>query len=348
MIEFDKVGKRYGNLVAVDSLSFKVEEGQTTVLIGPSGCGKTTSLRMVNRMVEPSDGYVYVNGKPVKSFSAEQLRRGIGYVIQSIGLLPHMTVRDNITIVPKLLGWKREERYRRSEELLRLIGMDPEVYLYKHPAELSGGEAQRIGVARALAADPPILLMDEPFGAVDPLNRENLQNEFIALQKKLKKTVIFVTHDLDEAVKIADKIVLLREGRLVQEDSPERLLAAPKNNFVREFVGDDRALKRLACFRVEDHMRPVRAATVEAVSRGPAANSEPPGRESTVKEEGAVGSASSVSSAYVGPHTSVRDALSKILGRGLREIPVRDEDGRLLGNIFLEDIEKLNQFSTDQ
>lgn len=320
MIEFDAVGKRYGDLVAVDSLSFRVEEGKTTVLIGPSGCGKTTSLRMVNRMVEPTEGYVYVEGKPVKSFPAEELRRRIGYVIQSIGLLPHMTVRDNIAIVPKLLGWTRDERYRRAEELLRLFGMDPEVYLHKHPAELSGGEAQRIGVARALAADPPILLMDEPFGAVDPLNRDILQNEFIALQRKLKKTVIFVTHDLDEAVKIADKIVLLREGRLEQEDNPEQLLAAPKNNFVREFVGDDRALKRLACFRVEDHMRPVRGASVHDGSREQKTDA-------------------------VAPYTSVRDALSKILGQGVSEVPVREEDGTLIGNIFLADIEKLNQFS---
>ncbi|MFO7850346.1 MAG: ABC transporter ATP-binding protein [Spirochaetia bacterium] len=327
MIKFARVSKAYGDILAVDDLSFLVEKGKTTVLIGPSGCGKTTSLRMVNRMIEPTDGYVYVEDRPVKSFTAEELRRRIGYVIQSVGLLPHMSVRENIAIVPKLLKWSREDRYRRAEELLDFMGMDPEVYANKRPHELSGGEAQRIGVARALAADPPILLMDEPFGAVDPLNRESLQNEFIALQAKLKKTVLFVTHDIDEAIKIADNIVLLREGKLVQEDPPERLLARPKNEFVENFVGDDRALKRLACFSVKDYMRPTEEKREEK-------------REGGSRRRGKV--------PPVSTFTSVRDALSRILGLGITSVPVLGDEGTLVGEIFLEDIEKLNQSGIDR
>lgn len=316
MIRFEHVSKEYGDFTAVDDLSFSVEAGETVVLIGPSGCGKTTSLRMVNRMIEPSQGSILVEGRAVRSFEPEELRRRIGYVIQSVGLFPHMTVRENIAIVPKLLKWDANRRRRRADELLEMIGLDPSTYAEKRPDELSGGEAQRIGVARALAADPPLLLMDEPFGAVDPLNRETLQVEFNRLQHKLRKTVIFVTHDLDEAIRVGDRIILMKEGRLVQEDSPEKLLAEPANDFVREFVGNDRALKRLACFRVVDHMRP---------------NRDGDGLEHALLED-----------------STVRDALSRILGLGLTFLPVVDERGDRLGTIHLSDIEKLNRYAAEE
>jgi osmoprotectant transport system ATP-binding protein len=237
-------------------VSLRVAEGELCVLIGPSGCGKSTTLRLINRLVEPTSGEVFLNGKPVRDFAPEKLRRGIGYVIQSIGLLPHMSVEENISIVPDLLRWDQERTADRVVELLELVGLDAEVYRAKYPSQLSGGEAQRIGVARALAADPPVLLMDEPFGAVDPLNRETLQNEFLSIHRKLRKSVVFVTHDLDEAVRLADHVVVMRAGAIVQQGAPEALLERPENEFVQSFVGSDRVLKRLSRFLVEDHTEP--------------------------------------------------------------------------------------------
>ncbi len=312
MIEFDGVVKNYGEHRALDGVSFTVPDGCVTVLIGPSGCGKSTSLKLVNRLLEPDDGYIRVNDRPVKSFAVEELRRGIGYVIQSVGLLPHMTVKQNIGLVPKLLGRDKAWRADRAYELLSLIGLDPDVYADKYPSQLSGGEAQRVGVARALAADPPILLMDEPFGAVDPLNRETLQNEFISLQKKLKKTVIFVTHDLDEAVRVADRIVLMQEGLVVQEASPEHLLGGPDNDFVREFVGSDRALKRLGRFIVADYM--------ESLDAG-----EKP--SDTTRDS-------------VLPDATLREALSRILAIPDERIAVVDSAQRTVGFITLKDIQR--------
>lgn len=312
MIEFDGVVKNYGEHRALDGVSFTVPDGCVTVLIGPSGCGKSTSLKLVNRLLEPDDGYIRVNDRPVKSFAVEELRRGIGYVIQSVGLLPHMTVKQNIGLVPKLLGRDKAWRADRAHELLSLIGLDPDVYADKYPSQLSGGEAQRVGVARALAADPPILLMDEPFGAVDPLNRETLQNEFISLQKKLKKTVIFVTHDLDEAVRVADRIVLMQEGLVVQEASPEHLLGGPDNDFVREFVGSDRALKRLGRFIVADYM--------ETLDAG-----EKP--SDTTRDS-------------VLPDATLREALSRILAIPDERIAVVDSAQRTVGFITLKDIQR--------
>ncbi|MFW6234412.1 MAG: ABC transporter ATP-binding protein [Spirochaetota bacterium] len=312
MIEFDGVVKNYGEHRALDGVSFTVPDGCVTVLIGPSGCGKSTSLKLVNRLLAPDDGYIRVNDRPVKSFAVEELRRGIGYVIQSVGLLPHMTVKQNIGLVPKLLGRDKAWRADRAHELLSLIGLDPDVYADKYPSQLSGGEAQRVGVARALAADPPILLMDEPFGAVDPLNRETLQNEFISLQKKLKKTVIFVTHDLDEAVRVADRIVLMQEGLVVQEASPEHLLGGPDNDFVREFVGSDRALKRLGRFIVADYM--------ETLDAG-----EKP--SDTTRDS-------------VLPDATLREALSRILAIPDERIAVVDSAQRTVGFITLKDIQR--------
>ncbi len=237
---------------AVDELTLEVEAGEICVLVGPSGCGKTTAMRMVNRTVEMSAGDILVGEESVRSRDAARLRREIGYVIQQIGLFPHRTIADNIGAVPQLLGWKKERTRARSAELLELIGLDPELG-DRYPAQLSGGQQQRVGVARALAADPLVMLMDEPFGAIDPINRERLQNEFLRLQAQVRKTVLFVTHDIDEAIKMGDRIAVMREGgRVEQYATPAELLMAPANEFVEDFVGADRALKRLALMRVAD------------------------------------------------------------------------------------------------
>ncbi len=231
---------------AVDHLDLDVAAGEVCVLIGPSGCGKTTTMRMVNRLIEPTSGTIEVNGQDVTHMNPVELRRGIGYVIQQVGLFPHMTIAANIATVPHLLGWDETKVVRRVDELLQLIGMEPESFRDRYPRELSGGQRQRIGVARALAADPPVLLMDEPFGAIDPINRARVQDEFLKIQRQLKKTVVFVTHDIDEAIKMGDRIALLRDGRLVQQAPPAEMLARPANGFVEDFVGADRALKRLS------------------------------------------------------------------------------------------------------
>ncbi|HWJ42489.1 MAG TPA: ATP-binding cassette domain-containing protein [Solirubrobacterales bacterium] len=237
---------------AVDHLSLEVPAGDICVLVGPSGCGKTTAMRMVNRTVEITSGDVLIGERSVRDREPAQLRREIGYVIQQIGLFPHRTISENIGAVPHLLGWKKERTRKRAAELLALIGLDPELG-DRYPAQLSGGQQQRVGVARALAADPLVMLMDEPFGAIDPINRERLQNEFLRLQAEIRKTVLFVTHDIDEAIKMGDRIAVMREGgRVEQYATPAELLMAPANEFVEDFVGADRALKRLALMRVRD------------------------------------------------------------------------------------------------
>ncbi len=256
MIELERATKIYagGRDPAVDGVSLTVPEGEICVFIGPSGCGKTTLMRMINRLTPITSGTIRVGGKNVMDLEPIQLRRSIGYVIQQIGLFPHMTVYDNIAVVPKLLGWPKQKISSRVDNLLALVGLAPDTYRLRYPRELSGGQAQRVGVARAMAADPPVMLMDEPFGAIDPITREVLQDEFIKIQGKLKKTVIFVTHDIHEAIKLGQKIALLKDGRLVQYGSPVELLATPKNEFVQSFVGTDRALKRLDLLKVKDAM----------------------------------------------------------------------------------------------
>jgi osmoprotectant transport system ATP-binding protein len=237
---------------AVDRLTLEVPAGEICVLVGPSGCGKTTAMRMVNRTVEITSGDVLIGDRSVRDREPAQLRREIGYVIQQIGLFPHRTINENIGAVPQLLGWKKDRTRERAAELLALIGLDPELG-ERYPAQLSGGQQQRVGVARALAADPLVMLMDEPFGAIDPINRERLQNEFLRLQAEIRKTVLFVTHDIDEAIKMGDRIAVMREGgRVEQYATPAELLMAPANEFVEDFVGADRALKRLALMRVRD------------------------------------------------------------------------------------------------
>jgi osmoprotectant transport system ATP-binding protein len=253
-VRYDGATKRYPGAAepAVDALTLEIPAGEICVLVGPSGCGKTTAMRMVNRTVEISSGDVLIGDSSVREREPAQLRREIGYVIQQIGLFPHRTIAENIGAVPQLLGWKKERIRARCMELLELIGLDPELG-DRYPAQLSGGQQQRVGVARALAADPLVMLMDEPFGAIDPINRERLQNEFLRLQAEIRKTVLFVTHDIDEAIKMGDRIAVMREGgRVEQYATPAELLMAPANEFVEDFVGADRALKRLALMRVAD------------------------------------------------------------------------------------------------
>ncbi|MFH8439218.1 ABC transporter ATP-binding protein [Streptomyces sp. NPDC085942] len=253
MIRFEHVTKRYADgTTAVDDLSFEVAEGELVTLVGPSGCGKTTTMKMVNRLIEPTEGRIFLDGDDISTIDPVRLRRRIGYVIQQVGLFPHRTVLENTATVPHLLGWKRGKGRERAAELLDLVGLDPSVHGDRYPEQLSGGQRQRVGVARALAADPPVLLMDEPFGAVDPVVRERLQNEFLKLQAQVRKTVLFVTHDIEEAVRLGDRIAVYGQGRIEQFDSPATVLGAPATPYVADFVGADRGLKRLSVTPVEE------------------------------------------------------------------------------------------------
>jgi osmoprotectant transport system ATP-binding protein len=253
VIRLEHLTKRFpSGQVAVDDLSLQVGEGELCVLVGPSGCGKTTTMKMVNRLVQPSSGRILLGGDDVTTSDPVPLRRRIGYVIQQIGLFPHQSIATNVGTVPRLLGWDKARVAARVDELLELVGLDPATYRDRYPRQLSGGERQRVGVARALGADPPVLLMDEPFGAIDPITRERLQNEFLRLQDELHKTVIFVTHDVEEAVKLGDRIAVLAQGGvLAQHDTPTEILARPASEFVADFVGADRALKRLKVTPIE-------------------------------------------------------------------------------------------------
>lgn len=357
MIVLEDLTKRYADKVAVDGLSLEVGDGEVCVLIGPSGCGKTTTLRMINRLIEPDGGRVLIDGEDVAALPVDELRRGLGYVIQSVGLFPHLTVADNIGVVPRLLNWQKDRIARRADELLALVGLEPKEYRDAYPGKLSGGEAQRVGVARALAADPPVLLMDEPFGAVDPLNRERLQSEFARIQRELRKTVVFVTHDIDEAIRLADRIAIMREGRLEQFDTPEVLLDRPANRFVHDFVGADRALKRLARVRVSDVMRSpavVFEGAEEIALRDAAGRRrfvyvvERSGKLVGWLDSAAVSQGASPDeivthvdpqSVSVAPDDTLRDALSRMLGLGFRAISVIDDASRLVGEVTLAAVE---------
>jgi osmoprotectant transport system ATP-binding protein len=306
-ITLDGVGKRYPDgTVAVQSLSLDIPAGELVVLIGPSGCGKSTVLRMINRLIEPTGGRILLDGTDVQAVSAVELRRRIGYVIQHTGLFPHQTIRSNVATVPKLLGWPKARINARVDELLDLVGLEPARYARRYPHELSGGQQQRVGVARALAADPVVLLMDEPFSAVDPIVRVRLQDEFKRLQSAVHKTIVLVTHDLDEAVRLGDRITVLSEGgHLQQYTTPAQLLREPANDFVREFIGADRGIKRLTVTPIPvDALRPL----------------------STV--DGAVGSANAPA---VPADATMRDALAALLDGGTGWVVVRDGDGTPLG-----------------
>ena len=257
-IQLVGVGKVYPGTEApaVEDLTLDVREGEILVLVGPSGCGKSTTLRLINRMIEPTSGRIVLDGEDVTDVNPNKLRRRIGYVIQQIGLFPHNTIAQNIGTVPKMLGWDKDKISKRSDELLETVGLDPEVFRDRYPKELSGGQAQRVGVARALSADPDIMLMDEPFGAIDPITRERLQNEFLRLQAELHKTIVFVTHDIDEAIKMGDRIAILGERSVIKQiDSPERILASPADDFVRDFIGSGSTIKGLN-FQKVDALQP--------------------------------------------------------------------------------------------
>jgi osmoprotectant transport system ATP-binding protein len=358
MIELTGVRKVYPGTVAVDDLSIKIDEGEFAVLIGPSGCGKSTTLRMLNRLVPTSGGTISINGREIKSFRPEELRRQMGYAIQSVGLFPHMTVAQNIAVVPGLLKWQQRRTSERVDELLQLFDLAPEDYRDKYPRQLSGGEAQRVGVARALAADPAILLMDEPFGALDPITRESLQTEFARIQRELKKTIVFVTHDIDEAIRLATRIVILKDGKLVQHDTPEKILSAPINKFVREFIGSDRALKRLARLGVERFMRSASSISLEG-SLGQVKKEMGVATYLWVVDgEGVVAgwldaaalegesaacitdamTAASWTACSVNKDATLREALAKMLQFGIRNAPVVDGAGRLVGEVGLGDV----------
>jgi osmoprotectant transport system ATP-binding protein len=265
---FDHVTKRYPGQErpAVADLSFTIPAGDLCVLVGPSGGGKTTAMKMVNRLITITEGDITIDGRSVRAMDLTELRRGIGYVIQQVGLFPHMTVEGNVATVPRLLGWSKQRIRERAGELLELVGLDPDHDRRRYPAELSGGQRQRVGLARALAANPPLMLMDEPFGAIDPITRARLQDEFLRLHHELRKTVIFVTHDIDEAIKMGDRIAILRDGGiLAQYDTPDGILGNPADEFVERFVGPDRALKRLALHKLgELELRPVAEAPPDA------------------------------------------------------------------------------------
>lgn len=265
-IRFDDVTKQFANAPrpAVDRCRFEVAEGSFVVLLGPSGCGKTTLLKMVNRLYEPTSGTIFLGDTDITQTDATLLRRQIGYVIQQIGLFPHMTVRQNISIVPDLLGWPEARQRQRVDELLTLVDLPPDEYRDRYPSQLSGGQRQRVGVARALAGDPGVILMDEPFGAIDAITRAGLQDELLRLQRRLKKTVLFVTHDVEEALRLADKIVIMRQGRIVQYDTPFAILSRPADAFVRELVGADDIVRQLSLVRVRSVMSPLPAGDLPA------------------------------------------------------------------------------------
>ncbi|MBD0354035.1 MAG: ABC transporter ATP-binding protein [Rubrobacteraceae bacterium] len=313
MIEFRGVSKTYpgSSRPVVNDLSFEIPEGEVCVLVGPSGCGKTTSMRMVNRLIEPTEGEILIDGELNTSMSGTQLRRKIGYAIQQIGLFPHRTIADNIATVPSLLGWDKGRIKTRVDELLELVGLDPGVYRDRYPAELSGGQQQRVGVARAMAADPPIMLMDEPFGAVDPITRERLQDEFLRIQQEIRKTIVFVTHDIDEAIKMGDKIAILKQGGiLAQYDTPENILSRPNSEFVASFVGNDRILKRLSLTRVgEMQLEPANGDTDDLPR--------------------------------INERLTVKDALSEIIGSGAtRGVVEKDGEKRLLTIDAIEELSR--------
>lgn len=260
MIKFEQVTKQYGKITVLDEINLQIQAGEILVLIGPSGCGKTTTMKMINRLIEPTSGRIMINGTDISDLDPVELRRNIGYVIQSIGLLPHMTIAENVALVPRLKKWDKSAYMGRVNELLKMVKLDPEIYGKRYPNELSGGQQQRIGVIRAMAADPPIILMDEPFSALDPISRDQLQEELVRLQEVMKKTIVFVTHDMDEALKIGNRICLLHDGKIVQVDTPEQILRHPANEFVRGFIGEKRLKNTAVLPAISDVMvRPITA-----------------------------------------------------------------------------------------
>ncbi len=357
MIRLEGVTKVYPGKTAVDDVTFHVARGDFCVLIGPSGCGKSTTLRMINRLLAPTRGRITIEGEDITISRPEDLRRRMGYAIQNVGLFPHMTVSQNIAVVPGLLRWNRDRIRRRIDELLDLLNLDPAAYKDKYPRQLSGGEAQRVGVARALAADPAILLMDEPFGAIDPITREALQRELARIWRDLGKTIVFVTHDIDEAIRLATDIVILRDGKIIQHDTPENIMTRPAGRFVNDFIGTDRALKRLSRLPAGNYMKEApsvdTATPLGAVSRMLARHRylwvvEGPGvvlgwleSRDLADERATAGEAMSrldFKTAAVYPDSTLKEALSRMVQQGIRHAPVVDNRGVLLGEIRMGDI----------
>lgn len=313
MIEFQNLSKSYeGDVQALKDVNFDVQDGEFVVLVGPSGCGKTTLLRMVNQLESITSGDILLDGKSLQSMDTIKMRRNIGYVIQHNGLFPNMTIESNVMIVPNLLGWDRKKKGNRFNYLMELIGLHPDEYRTRYPHELSGGQQQRIGVARALAADPPVMLMDEPFGALDPIIRMKLQDEFLQIQREIKKTILFVSHDIDEAVKMGDKIALMREGEVLQYDHPAEILNHPANPFINEFIGQDRVLKSMSLYTVKDLDEKISLADIQ-----------PTGDAKEIDE-----------------NTSLRIAISMLLNQEADQLIVRNQNNETMGSISLNLIEK--------
>ena|SRR5699024_8580607 len=357
MITLENLCKTYQSngkeTIAVDNINLHVPQGEICVLLGPSGCGKTTTLKMVNRLVAPTRGTIAIDGQDTASYNTIQLRRNIGYVIQQIGLFPNMTIQENISIVPKMLGWPKNKIQDRVLTLLEMMGLGSS-FLRRYPKELSGGQQQRIGVARALAADPPVLLMDEPFGAVDPINRQSIQDEFIKMQSQLGKTVLFVSHDIDEAIKMADKIALFRAGKIEQYDSPNNILADPATDFVREFLGSDRTLKRLSLMQAKeilDKTTPVIRAGSLSVDARAKLNKLKCHLPLVLDEHNKVMGYLDLNEnlvadltklhpvpAFVHPEDNLRTVLSTLLDHETNWLPCISEDGGFEGYIHLKDL----------
>ncbi len=373
MIEYESVTKVFGigkkAITATDNVTFTIEDGETAIFLGPSGCGKTTLLRMTNRLEGITRGTIRVKGRDIMEMNPQKLRLGMGYVIQQIGLFPNKTIAGNIAVVPRMLGWDKARISSRIDELLSMVNLDPEIYRDRYPAELSGGQQQRIGVARGLAANPDILLMDEPFGAIDPINRDQIQDEFLRLQGKLKKTIAFVSHDIHEAIKMADKIAIFKDGRLVQFDTPEAILMRPANKFVSDFVGADRALKVLGLLRIRDAMNanpknliPVETDASEALKMMEERrlqiafvirDNKPVGQvwpKLLKYEQGTVGELAEKLPETLGTREPLRDALSAMLMHDISDFPVMDDNGDLAGTISYRQIQKsiLELYAGDQ
>jgi len=338
IIELVDLSVTYDSVQALKGVSLKIPENRVTVIIGPSGCGKSSTLRSINALIKPESGTVLFQGEDVKKLDKPTLRRQMGYAIQNVGLMPHMTVGENISLVPRLLGWNSSQKDQRCKKLLELVKLDYQRYEGKYPAQLSGGESQRVGVARALGANPPVLLMDEPFGAVDPLTREQLQDDFIRIQRELKKTVVFVTHDLEEAIRLADYLVLMKEGVIVQADKPEKVLQKPKDDFVEDFLGTDRVLKRLTLFTADMFMTP---ANTSDSSKGVIWECDPQGkvvRGETVIQGKKVNRPVNPTSHCVREYSSLKECMARILALGLPAVPVLDKEDRLIGEVGYEQI----------
>ncbi len=362
MLSLQKVTKIYPgseHIKAVNELSFDLEEGEICTVVGPSGCGKTTAMKMINRLIPVTSGKIIINGKDVSRLDTIELRRNIGYVIQNIGLFPNMTIGENIAIVPRLLKWDKARIDEKVQRLLEIVNLDPDEYRDRYPRELSGGQQQRIGVARGMAGDPPIMLMDEPFGAIDPINREHLQNEFLKIQEEVKKTIVFVTHDIDEAIKMGDKICLLKDGHLVQFASPEEMLTNPRNDFVADFVGGDRTLKRLNLFTVKRAMKSdpplvrmgdgidiVRNILSERKTRylvavdGEGTLTGMIDRQKIPESATKAGDAVVETGAWLTAYASLKDGLSEIFTHDYGFLIVVDDTKKVLGWLHTEDIKE--------